>query len=102
MTDNNPANDPQSPSQPPPGGEPPRTDAPTPPPKRRWLRRTLYVVAGLVLVLLLLVLLIPTIASMGWVRSIVVGKVNDQLNGKLQIADWSIGWTGGIKADGLK
>ncbi|HEX4794142.1 MAG TPA: hypothetical protein VH370_10135 [Humisphaera sp.] len=104
MTQQNPANDPQSPPQPPTGGEPPHADvpAPNPPPKRRWLRRTLYIVAGLVIVLLLLALLIPTIASTGWVRSIVVGKVNDQLNGKLQIADWSIGWTGGIKADGIK
>jgi hypothetical protein len=99
------ANDPNSPHEPPTGGKPPEGNVPaaTPPPrKRRWLRRTLYVLGGLLVLIIILVLLIPTIASMAWVRSIVVGKINDNLNGKVQIADWSIGWTGGIKVDGIK
>src|SRR5437016_2746958 len=106
MTEKNLPNDPNSPQQPPVGGNPPANNppSPTPPPprKRRWLRRTLYVLGGLVVLVIILVLLIPTIASMGWVRSIVVGKINDNLNGKVAIADWSIGWTGGIKVDGIK
>ncbi|HZL34320.1 MAG TPA: DUF748 domain-containing protein [Tepidisphaeraceae bacterium] len=70
--------------------------------KRRWLRRTLIGVGILVVLLLILVLLAPTIASTGAARLFVVGKINQNLNGKLEIANWSIGWTGGIRADGIK
>jgi hypothetical protein len=63
-----------------------------------WLK----IIGGLVGLLVLLVLLLPTIASTGMVRSIVVEKVNDQLNGKLDIADWSFGWLSGARIDGVK
>lgn len=106
MTQKDPLHSPTDPTQPPinpPGAPQQQPPAPAPAPrKRRWLRRTLYVMGGLLILLLILLLLVPTIASMGFVRSIVVGKVNDNLNGKVQIADWSIGWTGGIKVDGIK
>ena len=31
-----------------------------------------------------------------------VGKINDNLNGHVTIADWSLGWTSGIRVDGVK
>lgn len=69
--------------------------------KGKWGKRLLIGAAVLVVVLVILVLLIPTIAGMGFVRSIVVGKVNDNLNGKLAIDDWSLSWTSGIDVNGL-
>ncbi|HZZ43153.1 MAG TPA: hypothetical protein VFE58_09465 [Tepidisphaeraceae bacterium] len=69
--------------------------------KSGWGRRILIGAAVLVVLLMILVLLIPTIASMGFVRSIVVGKVNDNLNGKVAIDDYSLSWTGGIDANGI-
>ncbi len=68
------------------------------PPAKLWLK----ILAGLVVALILLVLLIPTIAGFGFVRSIVVGKVNDNLNGKVEIDDWSLGWFGGIHVKGMR
>jgi hypothetical protein len=88
------------PTVPPAAQIPPPTEVQPAPKKKRhlWLK----IVAGLVVFLIVLVLLLPTIASTGMVRSIVVGKVNDQLNGKLEIAGWSFGWTSGARIDDLK
>ncbi len=70
-------------------------NAPIAPAARRRKRWPLVIAAILVL-LILLVLLIPTIASTGLVRSIVVSKINDNLTGKVDIKDWSLGWFSGI------
>ncbi|HVT90891.1 MAG TPA: hypothetical protein VHD56_18700, partial [Tepidisphaeraceae bacterium] len=75
--------------------------APTPPPQRKrriWLR----IVLVLVVLLVALVALGPTIASMGFVRSIVLGKVNENLNGHVEIDNWSLGWFSPISASGIK
>lgn len=59
-------------------------------------------IVGVILVLLLvLILLIPTIASTGAAREYVLGKVNENLNGHVQIDDWSLGWSGAFRLDGL-
>src|SRR5829696_7262458 len=71
-----------------------------PPKKRR--RRWPWVILGIVLLLILLVVLAPTIASTGPVRSLVVGQINKNVNGTVQIADWSLGWTSGIDVGGVK
>jgi hypothetical protein len=78
--------------------------AQTPPPtnKKSWLKRILIGVGVIVVLLIVLVLLAPTIASTGAVRGIVVGKVNDNLNGKVQINDWHLGWTGGLVVEGVR
>jgi hypothetical protein len=56
-----------------------------------------------ILVLLIgLVLLIPTIASTGAVRSMVVGKVNQNLNGHVEIGNWSLGWSSPTVLSGVK
>lgn len=59
-------------------------------------------IGALLLLLVILVALAPTIASSGPVRSMVVGKINQQLNGTIEIADWSLGWSGPIEASGIK
>lgn len=76
----------------------------TPPPKKKksWVKRILIGVGIIIVLLIVLVLLAPTIASTGLVRGIVVSKVNDNLNGKVQINDWHLGWTGGLVVDGVR
>lgn len=66
--------------------------------KRRWV----YLLVGVVLLTLLVVLLIPSIASMGVVRGIVLGRINAGLHGKLEIKSWSLGWHSGIAAKGIE
>src|SRR5437762_433886 len=82
----------------------PASDQPaTPPPvKPKKRRRWPWVIGGILLFLILLVLLAPTIASTGAVRSIVIGKINQNLNGKLAVNDWSLGWTSGVTLDSVK
>ncbi len=76
----------------------------TPPPKKKksWVKRILIGVGVIIVLLIVVVLLAPTIASTGAVRGIVVSKVNDNLNGKVQINDWHLGWTGGLVVEGVR
>ena len=103
MTENEPSQIPPESATPPvsPPDQPP-LPADAKPPAKKKRRLWLKIPLALVLLLTLLVLLLPTLASTGMVRSIVVGKINDQLNGKLDIADWSFGWTTGARIDGVK
>jgi hypothetical protein len=57
---------------------------------------------ALLVLLIVLVLLGPTIAGTSPVRRYVLGKVNQNLNGSVAIDDWSISWTRGIEARGIK
>lgn len=66
--------------------------------RRRWLK----VVGSILLLLILLVLLIPTIASSAAARGYVLGKVNEHVNGHVQVDDWSLGWSGNFRLDGLR
>src|SRR3954468_2976067 len=75
-------------------------DAPPAPKRRR--RRWPYVILVLLLLLALLVVFAPTIASSGPVRSLVMSKVNENLNGHVEVASWSAGWTSGIKVEGVR
>jgi hypothetical protein len=95
------------PTNPTPPGEfqpvPPNTAGETPAPrKRRRLPIWIKGVGGLFVLIVLLVLLAPTIASTGPVRSLVLGKVNANLNGRVEVADWSLGWTSGARLSGLR
>lgn len=84
-----------------PPGQPPTGAKPADPqPKRRrlWPKVLLAVVA----VVVLLVLLLPTLLSTAPARSFVVGKINQNLNGRVEIGDWKISWTGGITINGLR
>ena len=54
-------------------------------------------------VIVLLVLLRRRFISMGFVRDMVVGQINSRRsNGKLQIKDWSFGWTSGVHIEGVQ
>ena len=83
-----------------PGLEKTRAGGPSAKPVRRRRRRP-WVIGAMFLGLLLLVLLLPMLLSMGWC-GIVVAEVDKKLNGQIEIADYSITWTGGIKASGIK
>jgi hypothetical protein len=46
--------------------------------------------------------LAPTLASMGWAKSIVLGQINDQLNGTIEAKEWDLNWFGGIELRGVR
>jgi hypothetical protein len=73
-----------------------------PPPKKKRRRRWPWVILGLIVALLVLVALLPTLISTGAGRSFAVGQANNYINGKLDVADWSIGWTTGVTLEGVK
>jgi hypothetical protein len=96
-----PENSPQSeplPEPPQNPNEPPATEKVGKRKRRRWP----FVIGGIFVVLLLLVLSAPTILSAGPFKSMALGIVNENLDGKVEIADWSLGWNSGITANGLK
>src|SRR4051812_36925973 len=72
---------------------------PTTPQPKSWMRRFrwLLIAGGVLVLLLFLVVLAPTLASMGWAKSIILGKVNDQLNGTLVAKEWDLNWFGGLE-----
>jgi len=89
------AQDNSSSSQPKPEQSKPEANASPAKPKKRLWRLLILAAAALLILLIVLILFIPTIASTGMVRGIVVGKINAQMaDGRVEIADWSIGWTG--------
>ncbi|MEA2734910.1 MAG: large repetitive protein, partial [Humisphaera sp.] len=98
MAENYPA-DPANPNLPP--QQPDPSAAPAPAPKRRR-KRWPWVIVGILLFLILLVALAPTLISTGPGKSFIVGKVNSSLNGKLDVADLSIGWLSGVTLNGVK
>lgn len=101
MMQNDPTHNPPGPPAQPDPSDPKAKPAP-PARKRSWLRRVLYVIVALIVLLIIVVLLIPTIASTAWVRSIVVNKVNANLNGHVEIASWSLGWFSPLEVSGVK
>jgi len=98
MTENN-SSDPAN-QEPQPGSNDPNQQPAKPKKKRRWILKTLL---SLVILVILLVLLAPTILGLGIIRETVVGQINSSaLNGKLQIKDWSFGWTSGVHLEGVE
>jgi hypothetical protein len=94
---------PVDPNQPDPDREegPAASSPPPAAPRRRrgwWWKIPL----ALLVLLIVLVLLAPTIAGTSPVRRYVLGNVNQNLNGSVAIDDWSISWTRGIEARGIK
>src|SRR3954447_8665588 len=92
----------QQPPQTPPAQQQPVSEPPAAPPPKRKRRRWPWVILVLLLLILGVIALAPTIASIGVVRSMVVGKVNNNLNGHVEIADWSFGWGGPQTISGIK
>ena len=83
--------EPQPAGQPSPPQEKPSADRP--PRKRRWILKSLL---ALVVCLAVLVVLAPRIASTSPVRRLVLNAINRNVAGRVDIADWSLTWTGGI------
>ncbi len=83
---------------------PPTTAAtdPTSPAPKKKRRLWLKVILALIVIVILLIACAPMIISTGAVKSIVLGQVNKNLNGHIEIADWSIGWTSGVKVTGIR
>ncbi len=76
---------------------------PTPPRrKRRWVRRLLLLAVVVVVGLLLLVALAPTLLSTSPVVSLALKQVNQRLNGRVEVGSVSLGWTTGVRIDGLR
>ena len=75
---------------------------PAPKKKARWGRRILVGVVVVAVLLIGLVLLLPTLLSSGAGKSFAVGRVNAGIPGKIEIADWSVGWFSGTHVTGLK
>ena len=79
-----------------PSGEP----APTKTARKR--RRWPWVLLGIFVLILLIIALLPAIASTGPVRRMVLGRVNQQLNGTAGIDSWSFDWFTGFKLSGIR
>jgi len=75
---------------------------PAPAKAARKRRRWPWILLGIFVLILLLVALLPTIASTGPVKSMVLGRVNQQLNGTASIDSWSFGWFSGFKLSGIR
>jgi hypothetical protein len=75
---------------------------PAPRPRKRWWLRAVVAVVVIVLLVVLLVLLAPTLLSTPPARSLAIGIVNRQLNGKVEVGSWSLGWFSGIEAGDIR
>jgi hypothetical protein len=65
--------------------------------KRRWLRIVLIIV----LLLVVLIALLPTIASTGPVRGMILSRANDAIQGQIAIDSLSLGWFSGQRIEGI-
>lgn len=97
-------NDPNSPNYAPDEDLPPEEgfDLDGEPKKPRKRRKWPWVLLVLLILLGVLVLFLPTIANAPPVRAFVLEKLNDQLNGQVEITDWSLGWTGNTEITGVR
>lgn len=69
---------------------------------RFWLTgRWRWIAAGLLLFLLLFALFLPTLLSSRFGRPILISYINQQLNGRAEIKNCSLGWRHGMQIDGL-
>ena len=68
--------------------------------RRRWL--ALKIAGGLMAAILLLVLAAPTLVGTRPVLSIILGQVNDKLNGHVEVSSLSLGWFSGTKIEGVR
>lgn len=64
---------------------------------RRWR----WIASGVLLLLILLLLFLPALAGSALGRPLLVAYVNEQLNGRIEIKDCSLGWTSGVRVDGI-
>ena len=72
------------------------------PPRKHWRRRLVFSIVVLLLLLGGLAIFLPTLAGTSFVRGMVLARINRQLNGSVEIQNWSLSWTGGMRIDGIK
>ncbi|HMB94905.1 MAG TPA: AsmA family protein, partial [Tepidisphaeraceae bacterium] len=70
-------------------------------PKRK-LRLWVWIVLIILLFIIGLIALAPTIAGTSPIRSIIVKKINENINGSAEIADLSFSWFGSARISGIK
>lgn len=86
-------------SAPPPADAPSKDAAPAlVKKKRRWPK----ILAAVLIFLLIVVIFAPSLVSTGIGKSLALKVVNGNLNGKAEVADWSLGWNSGVTVNGLK
>src|SRR5215210_7493325 len=80
----------------------PARPAAAPPPKRRRRRIWPKVLLVLLILIMLAVVFAPALLSTAPARSFVVGKINQNLNGLVEINNWALGWTSPVTVSGIK
>src|SRR5437660_10949416 len=93
---------PPSPDRPADSDSTSKSPAPPPTKKKHRGRRWAVVLGSVLVVLVLLAVLAPSLLSTGVGRSLGLKVVNGNLDGRLEVADWSLGWNSGITLDGVK
>ena len=71
-------------------------------PSRRKRRLLLKIAAAVFAFILVIVLIAPTLLSTKPAVDLILGQVNKQLNGKVEIASVSLGWFTDVKLQGLR
>ena len=64
-------------------------------------KRALKIFATIVVVIVLLVALLPTILSLGPVRSLILNRANAEIDGSLSVESWSLSWFRGPSVEGI-
>ena len=72
----------------------PPPDQPTKPATTARRRRWPWIVLAVAVVLAILIFISPYVASTGPVQRLVVGAINDNIDGKIAPLDYSLNWTG--------
>jgi len=64
-------------------------------------RRALKILGAIILLIVLLVALLPTILSLGPVRSLILDRANAEIDGTLDVKSWSLSWFKGPSVEGV-
>jgi hypothetical protein len=73
----------------------------TPVKKRSKIKKILWVLGGIVAVFVLLILLLPTLLSTSVGKQVILGRINQSLDGTMEIKELSVGWFSGLKLTGV-
>ncbi len=72
------------------------------PKKKSLLKKILWAAGGIVLTLLILIAILPTIVSTSAGKEFILGKVNQAVDGKVEIETLSLGWFSGLQLKGVR
>lgn len=65
--------------------------------KSRKRRTILWIALAVVLLILIVLALLPSLLSTSPGRRMVLSNINNKINGKMTVADWSLGWFSGFR-----